>query len=113
MKYCEGCGTEMEDDASFCPQCGQQTTENSTIATKQKTQQNDALGVVALVFMIIGTVCMAFALIPLIWCIPMTIYLNNKLKSGEPIGVGFKVCTLLFVSLIAGILLLCRPEKQA
>ena len=34
-------------------------------------------------------------------------YINEK----KPVSVGFKVCTLLFVSLIAGILMLCDSDK--
>ena len=39
-------------------------------------------------------------LIPLAWTIPMSIHLKKKLNANEPIGVGFKVCTLLFVNLV-------------
>lgn len=113
MKYCQSCGKEMDDDAAFCPNCGtkiaNQTKENQVVQTQQAT---DTLGLIAFIFMILGTIAMGFALFPLIWCIPMTIYLNNGLKNGEPIGIGFKVCTLLFVSLVAGILLLCRQETN-
>ena len=49
---------------------------------------------------------------PLFWCIPMTVVLSRKMKSNQPVGVGFKVCTLIFVNLISGILLLCRKEQQ-
>lgn len=49
-------------------------------------------------------------LIPLIWQIPMLCNYSNKIKNGEPISIGFKVCTLIFFSLIAGILLLCDQE---
>ena len=42
-------------------------------------------------------------LLPLAWTIPMTVYLKRKLNANEPIGVGFKVCTLLFVNLVFGI----------
>ena len=49
-------------------------------------------------------------LIPLIWQIPMLGCFLNKIRNGEPISIGFKVCTLIFFSLIAGILLLCDQE---
>ena len=60
-----------------------------------------------MVFMIIGTVFMGFSIIPLAWCLPMTIIYNRKIKNGEVVGTGFKVCSLLFVNTIAGILMLC------
>ena len=63
------------------------------------------------VFMILGCVVGACAyLIPLAWCIPMTVIYFRKLKNNEPISTGFKVCSLLFVSLVGGILMLCDKE---
>ena len=56
--------------------------------------------------MIIATVISGFAIIPLCWCIPMTVYYSKRIKTGEPIDIGFKICTLLFVSTLSGILML-------
>ena len=70
------------------------------------------LQTVAKIFMIISTVLMGFAIIPLAWCIPMTVIYCRKIKNGEPVGLGFKICSLLFVSLIAGILMLIDGEKK-
>lgn len=64
------------------------------------------------VFMILGCLAMAIGVIPLIWAIPMTVHYFNQVKNGRPIGVGFKVCTLFFVSLIAGILMLCDNDNN-
>ncbi len=69
------------------------------------------LATAAKILMIISTVITGFYLIPLAWCIPMTIMYSNKLKTGEPISTGFKVCVLLFVNTIAGILMLCDKEN--
>lgn len=41
----------------------------------------------------------------------MTIVYFKKLKRGEPIGTAFKVCSLIFVSLVAGILMLCDKDN--
>lgn len=117
MKYCKNCGEKLDDDAKFCPKCGEKVGElKQTVQTTQNTQNNsssqDSLGTVAFVFMILSCVFLGLYLIPLIWCIPMTVCLNRQLKSGEPISVGFKICILIFVSLIAGILLLCRNENN-
>lgn len=48
----------------------------------------------------------------LAWCIPMTVKTWRKLKRHENISTGFKVCTLIFVDLISGILLLCMKEEN-
>lgn len=51
-------------------------------------------------------------LIPLAWCIPMTVSVFKSSKENKPISTGFKVCVLIFVNLVAGILLLCRSEPD-
>ena len=60
--------------------------------------------------MVIDTVFMGLLLFPLAWCIPMTVHLFHEKKNGHVVGIAFKVCTLLFVSAISGILLLCRTD---
>lgn len=52
------------------------------------------------------------ALIPFIWIIPMYCYFNKKIANFEPISVAFKVCTLLFVNMVSGILLLTINDKE-
>ncbi len=69
--------------------------------------KNSGLATATKVFMVIGCIVNAIALIPLVWTIPMTIHYCNAKKNGNPIGIGFKICSLLFVNLIAGILMLC------
>ena len=61
----------------------------------------------AFILCLISTIVSGFALISLIWCIPMTIHVYKAYKGEEDLSVGFKVCVLLFVNLIGGILLLC------
>ncbi len=106
MSFCQHCGKEIEDGAIACPQCGFAInySKNEVIIVKSYTAIK--------VFMILGCVLNALLsyLIPLCWCIPMTVIAFKKLNKGERIGTGFKVCTLLFVSLIAGILLLCEKD---
>ena len=50
-------------------------------------------------------------LVSLVWTIPMTVYAKNRLNAHEYIGTGFKICTLLFHNLIAGIILLCMNTE--
>lgn len=57
--------------------------------------------------MLISCIVSAIALIPLVWTIPMTVHYWRKVGNNESVGVGFKVCSLLFVNTIAGILMLC------
>lgn len=133
MSYCSHCGAEVHDEAIVCVKCG------CAIKPQQKQSDgNDTLLVVAKVFMIIACVItpafgllygliflalsvvpgMAFVgliiimvcALPLAWCLPLTITVSNKIKNQEPIGIGIKICTLIFVNLIAGILLLCHYD---
>ncbi len=104
--YCQYCGKELADEAVVCPNCGCATDKF------QAQKSNSGTGSAAKVFMIIGCVLSAFyLLIPLCWTIPMTVIYCKRLKQGVPVGTGFKICSLLFVSLIAGILMLCDDEK--
>jgi len=41
----------------------------------------------------------------------MTVVYFRKVKNHEPIGTGFKVCSLLFVSLVGGILMLVDNDN--
>ena len=74
-------------------------------------QQPSGLSTAAKIFMIISTVVMGLYIIPLAWCLPMTISYFNKIKNRQPVSTGFKVCTLLFVNTIAGILMLCDKDN--
>lgn len=105
MKYCSSCGSELKDEAVICPKCGCAVNER----TLKKSLSNGAstMQTIALVFMIITCITTAFFIFPLIWTIPMTISYSNKIKSGEEITLGFKICCLLFVSMVGGILMLC------
>lgn len=73
---------------------------------------NDALAVASKIFLILGCIAQGWLLIPLAWCLPITISICGKMKRNEPVGTGSKVCALLFVNLIAGILLLCRSNPE-
>ncbi len=106
MKYCVKCGKELLDEAVFCTGCGC-ATEDSVVFAKQK---NGGYKTAAKVFMILGTVIMGFWIIPLAWCIPMTVLYFKKLRENQPISTGFKVCSLLFVSLLGGIFMLCDKD---
>ncbi len=60
----------------------------------------------AFVLMLISTIVMGCFLIPLIWCIPMTVKCYKAYKNNTKLSIGFSICTLLFVDIISGVLLL-------
>lgn len=107
MKYCTHCGAEVEDEAVVCLHCGCSPGIYGEIQLKTK---DDTMQTIIKVFLIIGCVSLGWAIIPLAWCIPITVSIFRKLKSGEPISMGLKICTLLFVNIVAGICLLCSEE---
>ncbi len=135
MKYCSKCGAQLPDDAIFCSTCGHATEPQPNQQTQNPDQTplwaqqpnqtplwaqppmrtaNSGLVTAAKVLMILGTIIMALYTfgIALAWCLPMTISYFRRTQDGRPISTGFKVCTLLFVSMIAGILMLCDNSNN-
>ncbi len=110
MKYCSKCGKELFDEAVVCPGCGCMVGEPVTPPAEQSKKKESVLKLAAKILMIISTVTMGLYIIPLAWCLPMTLTFCKKVKKNEPISTGFKVCILLFVNTIAGILLLDDSE---
>ncbi len=106
MKYCSHCGNELMDEAAFCPKCGC-PVENASVKAEVVDDSKDALRLVAKVFMVISCVSIGWSLIPLIWMIPMTVTYWKACEQKKDVSVAFKVCTLIFVNMIAGILMLC------
>ena len=106
-KFCVHCGAEVNPQAVICVHCGCSIPGTNTVrTTSSSSDSSDIMKTLIKVFTIIGVVANAFALIPLIWCIPMYQKVNRYLKGEETLTTGFKVCVLLFVNVIAGILLL-------
>ena len=119
MRYCSYCGMQLNDEDRFCPHCGKEVVNQAAVQpyadtnaiytnhdSKEKKGET-GLQTAAKVFMVIGTVVLAIPfLIPLAWCLPMTISYFNKVNNGEEVSIGFKICCLLFVSLLAGIFML-------
>lgn len=64
----------------------------------------------AFILCLLSTIAMGWMLIPLCWCIPMTVSVYKAYKCEKTLGTGFKICTSLFVNLIGGILLLCDND---
>lgn len=104
IKYCAKCGKELLADAVICTNCG------CAVAPIKRKKDKSGLITAVKVLMIIGTVFNGLNLIPLAWCIPMTVSYFKKINNGEEISTRFKVCTLLFVSMIAGIIMLCDND---
>ena len=76
-------------------------------------RREEGLATAIKVFMIIGCVLSINMLcIPLIWKIPMTIHAFKKINRDEAMGTGFKVCSLLFCNMIAGIMMFIIKDED-
>lgn len=108
MKYCKHCGTQLMDEAIVCTNCGCATESHPA-----KTETS-GLKIATKIFMILGCISTAFCfLIPLCWTIPMTVHYCKSVDNNTSVGIGFKICSLLFVNIIAGILMLCDSDKKS
>ena len=77
-----------------------------------QSSSQDGLITAIKVFMILSCVFSSFFLfIPLLWTVPMTVIAIKKLENRQPLGVAFKICTLLFVGIIPGILMLVLNDE--
>lgn len=113
MKYCPKCGSELMDEAIFCPKCGCIADQNKydEINNQNKPKSNlSALRNIAFAFMVVGLVSLLPFIFSLAWTIPMTIEYYHKINNKEKVSISFKICTLLFVSMIAGILMLIDED---
>lgn len=108
VRYCVHCGAEMFDEAIICVKCGCNVEENKPVIVQ--ASNDDTMNTVIKVFLILGCIAQGWLLVPLAWCIPITVSIFHAMRDNRPIGTGMKVCTLIFVNLVAGICLLCNEE---
>lgn len=118
MKYCTYCGKEIDDDSIFCPNCGCKVETPIVIQnvvtnnSQTKTNNVSGLAIAACILMAFGCVCNAYyQLITIAWCVPMTIYYITMVVSGKKVSKSFKICSLIFVSLLGGIFMLCDKDQ--
>ena len=107
MKFCQSCGSELFDEAVICPKCGCAVAENKSTSSKKG---DDGLALAVKVFLILGCIAQGWLILPLAWCLPITISICKKMNKGEPVGIGLKIWALLFVNTIGGILSICRSD---
>ena len=74
--------------------------------------RKQTLRMVAFIFNLIAMITVCWLVIPLAWMLPMTIYSWGIYKGTKPNTTVFAVCTLIFLSLVGGILLLVSGEDR-
>jgi|GEM_PF-395822 len=110
-KFCNSCGTKVNSSTPTCPRCGR--------LVDAPPHRGVILGFMIFscaiwgLLFIVGILTSLHVLpVPLFWCLPMTIHYANVTREGNNVGTGFMVCSLLFVSQIAGIIMLCDAAKS-
>ncbi|MBV7390341.1 MULTISPECIES: hypothetical protein [Enterococcus] len=94
--------TEPEDEEIF----------SDILGVNYPDQEGDTMLLIAFIFNILTTIGCAWLLIPLAWMIPMTITSWRAYKGVRPNTTALGVCTLLFVNIISGILMLVGPKNE-
>lgn len=129
MRFCSHCGKELKSDDRYCPNCGyrveefnskenqphpyqqsnyQQISNMQTHNISQKTNSEDSLVIICKIFMVLCCIALGCSFfISLAWTIPMTVHYWECIEKNKKLSTGFKVCALLFMGLIPGILMLC------
>ena len=126
--YCHHCGKEVENGNKFCPYCGALQDRYSeddyygereanfekpkTVKPEVSSEAQSGLDLAVKIFMVLSCVAFGFAVIPLIWMVPMTIHAFHKADNNEEYGTAFSVCSLIFVDLVAGILMIIRDTYK-
>lgn len=70
------------------------------------TSQDRTLRLIAFILNILSCIGWCWAIFPLAWMIPMTVMSWNVYRGKRANTVAYGVCTLIFLNLISGILLL-------
>lgn len=66
----------------------------------------------AYILCLIATIVSGVLLFPLLWTIPMTKKIYHAKETNTKLTIGFDVCVLLFLNMIAGILLLVDDSEN-
>lgn len=110
MIVCPLCGREAPSGARNCPQCGRRLSAGPFALGEQAVPEKSSIEVAAFAFYVISCVSISFFIVPLIWAIPATIYVKNRIDRREKISLLFKLFSFFFVSLIGGFILFFRDE---
>ena len=76
------------------------------------SEQDKTLRLINFILCVVTTVCMSWTIICLAWMIPMTVHSWGIYKGTKANTTAFGVCTLIFITLIGGILLLVSKKEK-
>ncbi len=75
-------------------------------------KDDQTLRLIAFIFALLSTISVCWLLIPLAWMIPMTVMTYQIYKGKRPNTTAFGVLSLIFLSLVSGILLLVSNKNE-
>lgn len=79
--------------------------------TAPTVNDNDkTLRLIAFIFNLLSTISIGWLIVPLAWMIPMTVISYGIYKGTKQNTTAFGVCTLIFMSVVSGILLLVSKK---
>ena len=130
MKTCNFCGSKNFDCDTECYKCKKSLSEDAVVEISQLKRIIKIILLVTIIFQAAATIpfaalwitsliipewtiaalvfailLMAFTIGLAISCI-MSNYYRNKVNAGGNVGLFYKICTLLFISVIAGVAML-------
>ncbi len=82
----------------------------ATPAVYPMTDTDRTLRLVAFILNLLTAIGCCWLIIPLAWQIPMTVRSYGIYKGTKPNTVAMGVCTLIFVNIMSGVLLLCSKK---
>lgn len=88
------------------------TTPTPVQPVAPANDNDTTLRLIAFIFNILTTVSIGWTIIPLAWMIPMTVISYGIYKGTKKNTVAFGVCTLIFMGVVSGILLLVSKKDD-
>lgn len=98
MKYCVNCGTELENDATVCEKCGQETA----LPTPEVTKKDDTATAPVTISTVMGliTILYPYGIPALIMSIIGIVFGSREKKAtGKSLGLVLNIISLVITSL--------------
>lgn len=85
--------------------------EPKPVVTREDRNPIGGLGKTAKIFLLISIIVGYIFILPLAWMLPMHIYYSKHITKKIKISTGYKICVLLFINIVPGILMLCDHKN--
>jgi len=92
--------------------CSQTYVNYADMPLYYVSPQDSTLRLIAFILALLSTITAGWLIIPLAWMIPMTVMTWGVYKGKRPNTVAFGVCSLIFLNVVGGILLLVSTKDE-